>query len=439
MHRITKLISKYTKKKEAEITDENTHLLSDLGLESMDFIELMCDIESEYKIKIPERDFRKLVTVKGITQYIYTKNVKLKPLVTAREALETAVLPITQDRIEVELPLCTVQSVNAVNIEKIPALVRAVYGEEYPAKYLYTPHELMEKIRAEEVYSFVALAGNGNGSGKACGMVSLIRLKTNPRAFELGHLMVRPELRNSDIANLLSEHISCVELEHDTVISECVTTHLFSQRSCSLSGFTETAIKLNIMEQTGAKTRVSVVVAYKENPVTPINVYLPKEYRGEVKLCYDGLTGSNRIFREIGDVKPMRNTPFELATQYEINDYELSTSQFVVVTVTEIGSSLEMFADFAVQIEEYAERNKVKSMLIKLPMTSHNWGKAAKLLSENGYFFTGIMPMWLPSTDCAIMQKLWDTAPDWQNIKLFTEKSKQIARLVVSQLAKQKT
>lgn len=64
--KIKKILSKYTK---AEIT-ENSTLVNDLGLSSFDMVSAVTAFEDEFDIEISDRDIRKLVTVKDVTEYI---------------------------------------------------------------------------------------------------------------------------------------------------------------------------------------------------------------------------------------------------------------------------------------------------------------------------------------------------------------------------------
>jgi len=57
----------------AESVTPETNLLKDLGLQSIDFIDMVCDFEEAFGYEVPERDFRKLVTVKNIIDYIEEK------------------------------------------------------------------------------------------------------------------------------------------------------------------------------------------------------------------------------------------------------------------------------------------------------------------------------------------------------------------------------
>ncbi|MCL2086504.1 MAG: phosphopantetheine-binding protein [Oscillospiraceae bacterium] len=67
--KVVNIISAYTELPKEQIT-EDTNMLTDLGLQSIDFIDMICDFEEEFEKVVPERDFRKLTTVKKIIEYI---------------------------------------------------------------------------------------------------------------------------------------------------------------------------------------------------------------------------------------------------------------------------------------------------------------------------------------------------------------------------------
>ena len=50
--------------------DENTVLLTDLGLNSFDLVEMVCVIEDEFDISIPDKMFKTLITVKDVMNCI---------------------------------------------------------------------------------------------------------------------------------------------------------------------------------------------------------------------------------------------------------------------------------------------------------------------------------------------------------------------------------
>ena len=51
------------------ITDES-HIVDDLGADSLSVVEIVMDIESEYEVEIPDEDAETLFTVADIKQWI---------------------------------------------------------------------------------------------------------------------------------------------------------------------------------------------------------------------------------------------------------------------------------------------------------------------------------------------------------------------------------
>jgi acyl carrier protein len=408
LDKIIAIVSKYSKTPADQIT-ESTSLLSDLKMESMSFIDMICEFEEQFKRRIPERDFRKFITIKKIMAYFEELS---KPAESSDSAAGEADTALAARRSH-----CIVSPMTGRLAETVPELVKSVYGSGYPATYLYNPEEFVKKIDNGEIYPFVAI----NGDGRATGMISLIRLSVNQNAFELGQLMVAPDYRGTDVAELLISCISGQELKFGVIYSESVTSHKFSQRSCIAAGFVDTALKLNIMpcyekQDTG---RISCVVSCIERGEIELWAYLPDTYKQALVLSLGELTP--RIVRNAS------STPPENPTKYVINDDELYTSQYVIATITEIGADVEEIAKIA---DEHAIANNVKSLAVNIPLSCPHNGAAVNALKARGFIFGGIMPRWYPNSDALLMQKLYGNTPDWEAVKLFSDKIQEIAGVI---------
>lgn len=57
---------------ETEITPD-ANLVKDLGIDSLDYAELVMEFETNFKIRIPDEDAEKLATVKETVTYIESK------------------------------------------------------------------------------------------------------------------------------------------------------------------------------------------------------------------------------------------------------------------------------------------------------------------------------------------------------------------------------
>lgn len=69
--RIKEMIEEIIREK-TEISPE-TRLMSDLGLDSLDIIELICDLEDEYDIEIDEVEREKIKTVAELVNTVEAK------------------------------------------------------------------------------------------------------------------------------------------------------------------------------------------------------------------------------------------------------------------------------------------------------------------------------------------------------------------------------
>lgn len=67
LNRVIELFSTMT---EAEEITEDSELLEDLEISSMDAMLLVTNMEEEFKIKLPESDLRKMVTVGDVVDVI---------------------------------------------------------------------------------------------------------------------------------------------------------------------------------------------------------------------------------------------------------------------------------------------------------------------------------------------------------------------------------
>jgi len=54
---------------ETAITDD-VHFVRDLGLDSLDTVDLIMQLEQEFGIRIPDEDYSKLTTMRGVMDYL---------------------------------------------------------------------------------------------------------------------------------------------------------------------------------------------------------------------------------------------------------------------------------------------------------------------------------------------------------------------------------
>lgn len=69
LDKIIEIISEY-QGLEKEKIKENSNLVTDIGLSSFDVTELVCRVEDEFDVQIPDRLIRSLQTVGDIVNYV---------------------------------------------------------------------------------------------------------------------------------------------------------------------------------------------------------------------------------------------------------------------------------------------------------------------------------------------------------------------------------
>ena len=67
--KLTKIICEYTGNNDITIT-EDTILIADLGLNSLDLVNLACIVEDEFDIEIPDRAIKDFKTVGDVIAFI---------------------------------------------------------------------------------------------------------------------------------------------------------------------------------------------------------------------------------------------------------------------------------------------------------------------------------------------------------------------------------
>lgn len=69
IEKLEKIIQEYTEDTSISI-NENTALIADLGLNSLDIVNLACNVEDEFDIEIPDRAIKDFKTIGDVVAYI---------------------------------------------------------------------------------------------------------------------------------------------------------------------------------------------------------------------------------------------------------------------------------------------------------------------------------------------------------------------------------
>lgn len=70
--RIAKILEGFTEADLSEIT-EKTEFVNDLGLNSLDVVNIVVEFEEEFDIEVPDRIIKNFVTIGDVTEYLKTE------------------------------------------------------------------------------------------------------------------------------------------------------------------------------------------------------------------------------------------------------------------------------------------------------------------------------------------------------------------------------
>ena len=69
LERLQRIILKHTNRKDIELT-ENTVLLADTGMTSFDLVQMVCEVEEEFDVEIPDKALKSFKTIGDVIRFI---------------------------------------------------------------------------------------------------------------------------------------------------------------------------------------------------------------------------------------------------------------------------------------------------------------------------------------------------------------------------------
>lgn len=301
--------------------------------------------------------------------------------------------------------------------EGITALFRSVYGEEYPAKLVYSATELIAAFERKENIPIVARTNDG----RIVAHEALYRSSPNPRVYEAGQGLVALEWRGSGISARMNDYLLNTlipGLDVDAVFGEAVCNHVYMQKGWGRFGTIETGIEVDLMPQEayaaeGSVTgRVATLFMFRNYRKRKQTVYLPCLYRDQLEFIYSALP-------DLPEFKAGRNglplEPSRMETQ--IFDF----ARVARMTIKSPGADFE--AAFADQQKVLVNQGMIV-LQVWLDLSCPFIDKVVEILRRYGYFFGGLLPAWF-GTDGLLMQKIMER-PNWEEISLYSDRAKAI-------------
>jgi hypothetical protein len=317
----------------------------------------------------------------------------------------------------------TVGFFRSEDAEGVAKLFAGIYGDDYPAKIVYHPDQLVKAFEnRDQIPIVVRTPGN-----RVVGYSSLFRAAPGKGVYEKGNGAVAMDFRNAGVMSMIFNFVK--EAMPDisdlkVLFGEPVCNHIYIQKAALANlPFKETAIEIDLMpaqayeKERSASGRVSTLLMFITAFPKPHTIHVPDIYSDYFEYIYDGFDDKRLFSSSRDDFSPLLET--RIGT--EIFDF----AQLARVTVHEAGSDFEKA--FVSEEQSILGRGvKVIQVWLKL---SRPWvAKTVALLKNNGYFFGGVLPQWF-GEDGLLMQKIL-SRPNWEGIHLFSERAKKVLEFV---------
>ncbi len=318
-----------------------------------------------------------------------------------------------------------VVAVDATNVHHVGTVIRSVYGEEFPVVDVYQPETLWKEVEAGHLVSGLFFHGDA-----LAGYISMFKTAPNPRLWEAGSMVIVPEYARADtslrLADCCMEFIKHQVIDMDGFFVEPVCSHYFIQFGAAKKGMIDCCLELDQLDGGSFKdgksnragvARISCLLSFMEmaDPKGPL--YVPARYDGILRKIAASLRP--RVFIPSTATLPSRG-----ATRLEGKYYPSPRTWKMVAPA--IGS------DWAAVVKDIVNQGRKREAIclqITLDMALPHVGAAADILCEQGFFFSGMAPRWFGS-DGLIMQRLFGSKTDYEEMKLYTPIAKELLKFI---------
>jgi hypothetical protein len=324
---------------------------------------------------------------------------------------------------EMDKQTLTVGSFRPEDAEGVARLFTEVYGDDYPAKIVYHPDDLIRAVETRDQIPIVVRTPDN----RVVGYSSLFRAAPDKRVYEKGNGAVAMDFRNAGVMGMIFGYVGEM-LPHLTDVSvffgEPVCNHVYIQKAALASlPFVETAIEIDLMpaeayeKERSASGRVSTLLMFITVARNPHMVYMPEQYGYYLRYIYSGLDDTRSFSPSACGFPP--SAPTRIDTEV------FDAAHVARMTVHEAGQDFEA----AIAAEEGRALGRSAQIIQVFLKLSWPWiTQAVAVLKDNGYFFGGILPQWFGS-DGLLMQKV-SGRPNWAGIHLFSERANALLEFI---------
>lgn len=308
--------------------------------------------------------------------------------------------------------------------EDIAKLIYRSYSYTYSKEDLYFPKRIETAIKHE--YKFATVVRT-EGGGPA-GYFAVIK-STDSMIGEVGEAVVSPNHRGRGLMKKMMNELIKMSKQRGLLglFGMASTFHIISQKVNDKFGFRSTALIIAKSPQKlykGMASQTSEVVSVVMDflPLTKLwqkPVILPDAYKEILSEIYAQFTGQNRtIEAEAPSSQDADHTNLGLTINYE--------TQNVLITVKDYGKTFETSC---LRLFRSIDELNLNAVYIDLPLKSKRINSAIEWLKEQGFIFSGLMPLFHQEHDHMRMQKIM-IETNFDKINTYTELAGKLKSLI---------
>ena len=191
---------------------------------------------------------------------------------------------------------CRIRRMKADDAAEVSKTIYKTYGYTYPHDYVYYPEKIIALNESGQVFSAVAVAGDGEIAGYGVFQI----WEENPQIVEMAQGVVKPEFRSlgcfRNITQYLLDQVKSRGIKG--AFGEAVTNHTISQHTVHGFGFKDCGLRLGVIPpgilfkgingETHHKVSMLVQFLYLQAPQVP-KIYAPDHHRDMIAALYKEL------------------------------------------------------------------------------------------------------------------------------------------------------
>ncbi|MFT0893032.1 GNAT family N-acetyltransferase [Pseudochelatococcus sp. G4_1912] len=308
---------------------------------------------------------------------------------------------------------------------EVSRCVYEAYGYSYPYEHIYYPERITALNESGEIVSAVAVTP----SGRIAGHAALVK-DANDGA-ELAIVVTRPTFRGQGIAQQLGDFLlqEARAIGLQTVFTQAVTSHTYTQQFCNALGFSECALLPGHAPASMQFRNIADHLQQRESCILAVRFLSTKQQRPLVYAPEAHQPLIERLYLNLGIEPLWQKPPASDDAMPDHTEMSVNASSSLGLGIMKVATWGKDCTDILRQhlLQLHHERYAVVQLLLPLwqPACASHLIEVEKI----GFFFSGIFPQ--PSgKDWLVMHYLLDPNIDYNCIHAYSSTAKLLLNYV---------